>query len=160
MTCLLVCLYREHPIGDKSFQCYIRQQSESSTYSIWPRPWPQCPSLCNEYHGDACTSQEQQVVIDGKKSRNEREMKLKRISCKAIPFLYVVQTQSTAFHRTVCTLIVTPAPLTIKLCLVANFHWGTLFLGLENFLVTRLQDKTAGLRALCFSLLSALVHAC
>uniref|UniRef100_A0A8C2X851 RAS p21 protein activator 3 n=1 Tax=Cyclopterus lumpus TaxID=8103 RepID=A0A8C2X851_CYCLU len=25
---------KEHPIGDKSFQCYIRQQSESSTYSI------------------------------------------------------------------------------------------------------------------------------
>ncbi|KAK3530161.1 hypothetical protein QTP86_017731 [Hemibagrus guttatus] len=25
---------QEHPIGDKSFQCYIRQQSESSTYSI------------------------------------------------------------------------------------------------------------------------------
>uniref|UniRef100_A0A671PIB4 Ras GTPase-activating protein 3-like n=1 Tax=Sinocyclocheilus anshuiensis TaxID=1608454 RepID=A0A671PIB4_9TELE len=25
---------REHPIGDQSFQCYIRQQSESSTYSI------------------------------------------------------------------------------------------------------------------------------
>ncbi|XP_052401688.1 ras GTPase-activating protein 3 [Carassius gibelio] len=25
---------QEHPIGDKSFQCYTRQQSESSTYSI------------------------------------------------------------------------------------------------------------------------------
>lgn len=25
---------QEHPIGDKSFQCYIRQQSENSTYSI------------------------------------------------------------------------------------------------------------------------------
>ncbi|XP_042607581.1 ras GTPase-activating protein 3-like isoform X2 [Cyprinus carpio] len=25
---------QEHPIGDQSFQCYIRQQSESSTYSI------------------------------------------------------------------------------------------------------------------------------
>ncbi|XP_069035310.1 ras GTPase-activating protein 3 isoform X2 [Lepisosteus oculatus] len=25
---------QEHPIGDKSFQCYIRQQSECSTYSI------------------------------------------------------------------------------------------------------------------------------
>ncbi|XP_045555598.1 ras GTPase-activating protein 3 isoform X1 [Salmo salar] len=25
---------QEHPIGDKSFQCYIHQQSESSTYSI------------------------------------------------------------------------------------------------------------------------------
>ncbi|XP_059409418.1 ras GTPase-activating protein 3-like [Carassius carassius] len=25
---------QEHPIGDKSFQCYSRQQSESSTYSI------------------------------------------------------------------------------------------------------------------------------
>uniref|UniRef100_A0A667ZGA2 RAS p21 protein activator 3 n=1 Tax=Myripristis murdjan TaxID=586833 RepID=A0A667ZGA2_9TELE len=25
---------QEHPIGDKSFQCYIRQQSESSNYSI------------------------------------------------------------------------------------------------------------------------------
>ncbi|KAK6485725.1 ras GTPase-activating protein 3 isoform X1 [Huso huso] len=25
---------QEHPIGDKSFQCYIRQQSESSSYSI------------------------------------------------------------------------------------------------------------------------------
>uniref|UniRef100_A0A8C9W284 Ras GTPase-activating protein 3 n=1 Tax=Scleropages formosus TaxID=113540 RepID=A0A8C9W284_SCLFO len=25
---------QEHPIGDKNFQCYIRQQSESSTYSI------------------------------------------------------------------------------------------------------------------------------
>lgn len=25
---------QEHPIGDKSFHCYIRQQSESSTYSI------------------------------------------------------------------------------------------------------------------------------
>lgn len=26
---------QEHPIGDQSFQCYIRQQSESSSYSIW-----------------------------------------------------------------------------------------------------------------------------
>ncbi|XP_051993227.1 ras GTPase-activating protein 3-like isoform X2 [Xyrauchen texanus] len=25
---------QEHPIGDQSFQCYVRQQSESSTYSI------------------------------------------------------------------------------------------------------------------------------
>lgn len=27
-------LCREHPIGDKSFQSYIRQQSETSTHSI------------------------------------------------------------------------------------------------------------------------------
>lgn len=26
---------REHPIGDKSFQTYIRQQSEISAHSIW-----------------------------------------------------------------------------------------------------------------------------
>lgn len=99
-------------------------------------------------------------MIDGKKWRNECEIKLKRISQKAIPILYVVQTQSTAFHRTVCTLIVTPALLTMKLCLVANFHLGTLFLGLENFIAAllSLQDQTAGLRTLCFSLLSALVH--
>lgn len=30
--------HREHPIGDKNFQCYIRQQSECSTYSVWSRP--------------------------------------------------------------------------------------------------------------------------
>lgn len=28
-------LSREHPIGDKSFQSYIRQQSEISAHSIW-----------------------------------------------------------------------------------------------------------------------------
>lgn len=27
--------FREHPIGDKSFQTYIRQQSEISAHSIW-----------------------------------------------------------------------------------------------------------------------------
>lgn len=34
LTCLPASCCREHPIGDKSFQSYIRQRSETSTHSI------------------------------------------------------------------------------------------------------------------------------